>query len=638
MCGIVGILEFSKDEINAELLIKMRDTMVHRGPDGSGIWISPSKKVGFGHRRLSILDLSDDAAQPMSNAAQTIWVTFNGEIYNYLEIRKELEEIGSYEWKSKNSDTEVIVHAFEEWGIDCVYKLRGMFSIGIWDELKKELWLIRDRIGEKPLYYSFYQEKLSFASEIKAILTDPKISRSVNEEALFHYLSFLTSPAPLTLFEGINKLPPATWMKVSEFGDCELFNYWDPLDHLVNLENKSESELADKLLNELTNSVNLRKASDVPIGIFLSGGIDSSTNVALFSNNEKEGVKTFSIGYAGEYGTYQNELDYAKLVADTFGAKYHERRLTQNDLIKFLPEMVRLQDEPIADPVCVPVYYVSKLARDNGVIVCQVGEGADELFFGYTNWKLILSLQTADTLPVPKVVKIVCMTILKAAGKENSKPYEWLRRGSLGLPIFWGGAEAFTHTHKMKVLSPRMRDKFQERSSWEVIRPFWERFSLRSKEGPFINWMTYLDLMYRLPELLLMRVDKMAMGASVEGRVPFLDHKFIEYAMSIPSKLKFKNNILKYILKKAVRGVIPDEIIDRPKQGFGVPIYEWFNEELGEKALAELKTFCDKTDYLSYDEILKIKKSGNGALLWYLFNFALWWNEYINEDKLKLEK
>jgi len=240
MCGIVGVLEFAKGEVAEELLVKMRDTMVHRGPDGAGTWISSSKKVGFGHRRLSILDLSDDAAQPMSNEAKTIWVTFNGEIYNYQEIRKELEEIGSYQWKSKNSDTEVIVHAFEEWGIDCIYKLRGMFSIGIWDELKKELWLIRDRIGEKPLYYSFYQDKLSFASEIKAILADPKRSRSVNEEALFHYLSFLTSPAPLTLFEGIHKLPPATWMKVGQDGECEFFKYWDPLDHIENLEDKSE--------------------------------------------------------------------------------------------------------------------------------------------------------------------------------------------------------------------------------------------------------------------------------------------------------------------------------------------------------------------------------------------------------------
>jgi len=631
MCGIVGTLVFTNSTftITERYLTKMRDTMVHRGPDGGGIWIDEKGQVGLGHRRLSIIDLSEAAAQPMCNEDGTLWVTFNGEIYNHAEIRAELEQIGGHQWKTDHSDTEVILHAFEQWGIDCLHKFRGMFAIALWDTKERELWLIRDRIGIKPLYYSIHNGRITFASEIKALLQDPNQKRAVHEEAFYHYLSFLTTPAPQTLFDGIKKLPGGTWLRIREDGQIRENRYWDVLDYTTPLIGVSEEEIAEQLLAELRNAVKLRKVSDVPVGVFLSGGIDSSTNAALFSKGEGQPVKTFTIGYQGDYQTYQNETHYACRMAKFVGADYYERLLTIDDLIDFLPQMVHLQDEPIADPVCVPVYYVSKLARDNGVTVCQVGEGSDELFWGYPSWKILLQLQRYNALPFPQILKQFGLTGLRLFGKDQSLYYEFLRRGVANLPIFWGGAEAFTEAQKQRFLSPRLRKQFANLTSWEVLEPIRERFEQKAWEKSHLNWMTYLDLNLRLPELLLMRVDKMSMGVSLEGRVPFLDHKFVELAMSIPESVKTKNGTLKYILKKAVRGLIPDELIDRKKQGFGVPIYEWFFDQLGEKTRKELDEFCDRTNFLDRDEVMRLIEQRHSSQVWYLLNFALWWKEYI---------
>jgi asparagine synthase (glutamine-hydrolysing) len=462
------------------------------------------------------------------------------------------------------------------------------------------------------------------------LLADPEQERAVNEEAFFHYLSFLTTPAPQTLFAGINKLSAGTWLKVSAHtGKISEHRYWDVWDCTTPLTHLSEEEVVSGVLSELRTSVQLRQVSDVPVGVFLSGGIDSSTNAALFSEQSKEPVNTFSIGYKGTYSSYQNELHYAKEMADYVGAKYHEKLLTMDDLLDFLPQMVRLQDEPIADPVCVPVYYVSKLARDNGTIVCQVGEGADELFFGYPSWKIKLNLQRYNNIPGLKWFKRLAMNVLERADKKHTLYYELLRRGVADLPIFWGGAEAFTEEQKRRLLSPRLREQFANRSSWEVIKPIWDRFKEKAWDQSIFHWMSYIDLNLRLPELLLMRIDKMSMGVSLEGRVPFLDYKFVEYALSIPSKLKTKRGQLKYILKKAVRGIIPCKMIDRKKQGFGVPVYEWFFDELGERTRQELKDFCLETDFLDYSEVERLINQGQGPQVWYLLNFALWWKEYI---------
>jgi asparagine synthase (glutamine-hydrolysing) len=630
MCGIAGVLTFRDDRfrVTAEYVTRMREILHHRGPDGGETWVDSEGRVGLGFRRLAIIDLSDAAMQPMKNEDGSVVVLFNGEIYNHAAIRAELEGAGGHVWRTDHSDTEVIVHAFEEWGIDCLQRFRGMFALAIWDARERVLWLARDRIGIKPLYYSVHHGRLTFASEIKALLADPEQERAVDEEALSHYLSFLTTPAPQTLFKGIKKLAGGTWLRVTDGGAIRGQRYWDVWEHTDPLVDATEDEIAERVLDELRTSVRLRKLSDVPVGVFLSGGIDSSTNAALFSEGETE-VKTFSVGYSADYDSYKNEFEYARMMAARIGADHHEVVLSEQDLLDFLPTMVKLQDEPIADPVCVPVYYVSKLARDNGVVVAQVGEGADELFWGYPSWRTLLNLQRADDLPVPRGLKRLGVGVATAAGRGNRREVEYLRRGSAGLPIFWSGAEAFVEAEKQALLSPRLREEVGDLTGWDAIQPIHDRFLEGRWEDSRLAWMSYVDLNLRLPELLLMRVDKMSMGVSLEGRVPFLDHEFVALAMSIPEKVKTTNGTLKYILKKAVRDVIPAELIDRPKQGFGVPVQEWIKGPLGEQARRDLDDFCTNTDYLERDEVMRYVERNDGAETWYLLNLALWWKEYI---------
>jgi len=631
MCGLVGALVFNDRSfrVSESYLTRMRDSLVHRGPDGAGLWIDSGGRIGLGHRRLSIIDLTDAARQPMANEDETLWVAFNGEIYNHAAIRSELEAMGGHRWRTDHSDTEVILHAFETWGITCLEKFRGMFAIALWDVRRQELWLIRDRIGIKPLYYSLHHGRLTFASEIKALLQDPEQPRALHEESLFHYLSFLTTPAPQTLFDGIKKLPGGTWLRVRADGTMDELRYWDVWEHTSPLIGKSDAEIADRVLAKLRESVALRKVSDVPVGVFLSGGVDSSTNAALFSQGETQPVRTFTIGYDGEYPSYRNELSYARFMAERVGAEHHERLLSLDDLMAFLPRMVALQDEPIADPVCVPVYYVSQLAREHGVIVCQVGEGADELFWGYPSWKTSKMLEELNQWPVPSLVKQLGLHALQWLGQGESVHDERLRRGLLKQPVFWGGAEAFPEALKQRLLSPRLQRRFRTLTSWDVIRPIHERFKAKAWEQEPLQWMSYLDLNFRLPELLLMRVDKMSMGASLEARVPFLDHEFVQLAMSIPEAVKTRGGVVKTLLKQAVRGVIPDAIIDRPKQGFGVPVHEWMGGRLGTLMQDTLADFCDQTDILEKTAALDLVRKQRDPRSWYLFNLALWWKEYL---------
>ena len=634
MCGIVGVFNFNNQEIiNEELLVKMRDIMIHRGPDDFGLWISGNRKTGLAHRRLSIIDISKCASQPMSNEDNSIFIVFNGEIYNHQEIRPELEKKG-HKFKTDHSDTEVILHAFEEWGVECIQKFRGMFAFAIWDERKKELLLVRDRIGIKPVYYTNSEGRFIFASEIKSILVDAKIKREVNTEGFYNYLSFLTVPAPQTMFKNIYKLSAGCYLKISGNGNIEIKKYWDVLDYTNPLLNVSEEEIAEKILDELKTSVRYRKISDVPVGVFLSGGIDSSTNLALFSEGRSEKVSAFTIGYEGDNKSYENEFKYAKLMATIINTDYHEKILNIDDFINFLKTLIFHQDEPIADPVCFPVYAVSKLAKENGVTVCQVGEGSDELFMGYPGWKTILDLYKLSNKFNNSLLKKFGLFSLGLAGKKKKSYYEWLRRASENEPIFWGGAEAYFENEKNNLLSKKINKDFKEYNSYEVIKPIYNNFMEKAWEKTPLSWMSYIDLNLRLPELLLMRVDKMSMAVSLEARVPFLDHKFVELAMSIPQEIKSKNGDLKYILKKAVKGVIPDEIINRKKQGFGVPINEWFFEKLGSFTYGKLKDFSKKTDYFNIEYMDKIIVKGNtekhnSDKLWYLLNFALWHEEWI---------
>lgn len=631
MCGIVGSLSITskKTKISKAGIEKMRDSMIHRGPDGAGVWMHPKGLGGLAHRRLAILELNELAAQPMISDDETVVLTFNGEIYNHLDVRKKMGDF--INWRTKNSDTETVLRAYEMWGINCLEHFRGMFALCIWDEKVNKVFLVRDRIGIKPLYYSEVNGKFNFASEIKALLEDSDQPREVNEQGLFDYLSFLTVPAPNTLFRGIYKLEPGTYLEVCPgSGLANKVKYYEVLDNITEpAATFNEIDECKKILAQLREAVSLRALSDVPVGVFLSGGIDSSSNAALLSQVQENKVRAFSIGYDGDYETYVNELGYASQAAEHVGAIYKERKLTQTNLIDFLPLMTKLQDEPIADPVCVPVYYVSKLARDSGVIVCQVGEGADELFIGYPGWKTKYELQKLANVPFTLPVKKALARLLVLLGKDKNVLFEALIRSARGQPVFWGGAEAFTDKQKKKLLSKSMREKIADRTSWDSIKPIHDRFKTKDREGSTLNWMTYLDLNLRLPELLLMRVDKMSMGVSLEARVPFLDHKMVELALSLPSKRKIKSGRLKHLLKEAVSGLIPDSIINRKKQGFGVPVYEWLFDELGDKIEAEIEEFCKRTDYIDLAAFKELFAAKPGAQVWYLYNFVLWWNMFI---------
>ncbi len=636
MCGIAGMLAFDRGTatVNETVVTAMREALRHRGPNGGQTWVDSSGRIGLGHRRLSIIDLSPSAAQPMANEDGTLRIVFNGEIYNHASLRAELSQSGRHRWATDHADTEVILHAFEEWGIDCVHRLRGMFAFGLWDAREQALWLVRDRIGIKPLYYGATHDRFVFGSEIKALLECPDQRRAVHEEALFHYLSFLTTPGTQTLFDGIFKLPAGTWLRVGADSRMREQRYWDVWDAAKPIQDTSDEALAERVLAELRTSVKLRKLSDVPVGVFLSGGLDSSTNAALFSEGESRPVQTFSIGYDRDYAGYANELHYAAAMAERIGADHHERRLTRDDVVDFLPQMVHLQDEPIADPVCVPVYYVAKLAREHGTIVCQLGEGADELFIGYPNWLQALDRQRYDDLPIPRLVKALGGSALRAAGYDHAWQYEYLRRASRGEPLFWGGAESFSDSDKRRLLSPRLREKFCGLTSWDALAPIRADFLAKAHEPSPLNWMSYVDLRLRLPELLLMRVDKMTMGVGLEARVPFLDHEFVALAMSIPSARKAPGGRLKHLLKTAVKDLVPREVIERRKQGFGVPVDDLFAGRLSQIAQTELTRFCDETDLLDRDAVLQLVRTGQGSKTWYLLNLAMWWRHFIAGEPL----
>lgn len=634
MCGIVGILRQrpEAEPIDAGRLAAMRDSMAHRGPDGSGLWIDPDGRIGLGHRRLSIIDLDQRANQPMVSADGRFALSFNGEIYNYREIRRDLEAAGVTDW-STSSDSEVLLKAFRRWGIECLKRLRGMFAFALWDAANAALWLVRDRIGVKPLYYAVRAGRLTFASEIKGLLTDPGQPRSMDEESLFHFLSLMTTPAPRTMFDGINKLPGGCWLRADAGGRVEVRRYWDALEEAQKIRTdlpNSEARIVDAVRAELTTAVAYRGVADVPVGVFLSGGIDSSTNAALFARCERRTIKTFSIGYEGRFASYRNELHFARKMAHRIASAHHERLLSLDELLALLPRIVHLQDEPIADPVCFPVYCVSELARRNGISVAQVGEGADELFAGYPAWRRLLRLH-GMTKSMGPVGGALAKLGLSAIGKGDGYLAETLRRREAGEPFFWSGAEIFVGDRKQRLLSARMRQRFSGRSTSECVSEILGRFRELTPEDSALNWMTYVDVNLRLPELLLMRVDKMSMGVSVECREPFLDHKLVGLALAVPTKIKLSGNTPKSLLKRAVRGLIPDQLIDRRKQGFGVPIKEWFLDGLGPVVRDEIDAFMQATDVLDAAAVNRLFAEQDGVHLWFLYNLAAWHRHFIRE-------
>ena len=477
MCGICGILSISSGfDASEPTVVAMRDTMVHRGPDDAGADSWGDGRVAFGHRRLSIVDLSPAGHNPMPNEDQTVWITFNGEIYNHRALRSELEAKG-HRYRS-NTDTETIIHLYEEEGPRCVERLQGMFAIAIWDERRQELFLARDRLGIKPLYYTQPHGGFAFASEIKALLAHPAVSPDLDEEAFFHYLTFVCTPAPLTMFKGISKLAPGERMIVRTDGSTSSDIFWSPMSDTAvrEVSEMSEAEMEERLLTLLRASIEKRMMADVPFGVFLSGGVDSSTNVALMSELMTEPVRTFSVAFK-EYEQY-NELQYAREIAQRFGADHHEIVIDWNDLESFLPEMIFHQDEPIADWVCVPLHYVSRLARENDTIVVQVGEGSDELFHGYDLYINAARFRRRFWEPLQRVPA----PLRRGTGRAATELARRVGRGEVHvLPVaeaaagrlpFWGGAICYQGAIKERVLA---KNGHRIPDSYDVVERFWSR-------------------------------------------------------------------------------------------------------------------------------------------------------------------
>lgn len=635
MCGIFGVAYFDNRVVNKETINHCRDvsTMKLRGPDGKGTWISKDNRIGFAHRRLSIIDLSEEAKQPMFNQNNNVVLTYNGEIYNHKEIRKELEKLEKYEWKTDHSDTEVILHAYEEWGINCLKKLRGMFAFAIWDASKNELFLVRDRLGIKPLYYSFISKGIIFSSDINAILAYPEIKREINEDAVFDYLSFLTVPAPNTLFKGIRKLENSTYIKIDKDFQIHQKRYWDMFEKNNHFESATEEDFSKTILKEFQKSVQIHKESDVPIGVFLSGGIDSSLNAILFSEESNTKVQTFTIDFDSITSNYTNESEYAKILSKKIGAKHFVKTVNVEEILQLLPELISYMGEPLADPVSAAQYFVSKLARENNMLVCQVGEGMDELFVGYPGWIKMKKYLELTNIYFPSFIKNIIYKLSSFVYGADSLKTEWLRRYANGNILFWGSNDIFTHYSKKKLFNNRLNHKFVNNDSWNIIKKHYIRYKSNNHETYFYDWMAYLDLNLRFPDLLLPKVDKMGMAVSLEARVPFLDHKVVELSMSIPENIKMKDKHRpKDFLKRNLIGILPSEILNRKKIGFVLPINDWFKDDFKENVIYTVLNFVRKTDIFEITEIKKVLANESKIKIWTLYTLALWWSIYFDEE------
>jgi asparagine synthase (glutamine-hydrolysing) len=640
MCGICGVWEYGAARGNVEraLVERMRDEMPHRGPDDAGSLVFDEGRGGLGFRRLSIIDLSEAGHQPMHGCTDQLWLVFNGEIYNHASLRQGLIERGHV--YASRTDSETILHLYEERGLDFVNDIEGDYAIAIWDAQREQLAIVRDRVGVKPLYFYHKTGRFIFASEIKAILQHPAVTPDVDEESLYHYLTFLTTPAPSTLFRDIQKIPAGHMLTVSRDGTIKLKQYWDALPP-AELNDRSDEEHKREILRLLRDSIRKRMMADVPFGVFLSGGVDSSANVALMSEQMSRPVETFTVGFRDE--GYLNELDSARRIARDFQTNHHEVIISEPEMTKFLPDLVFHQDEPIADPVCVPLYYVSKLARDSGTIVVQVGEGADEIFSGYENYVRHLRIyekfwQHAERVPLGlrRAASAVTRPALEATGRKRAA-IELIRRLGADEPLFWGGVVVYDETFKPRVLSKRMREQMSGHSSLEIVNLYLDHIEHERPHSDFLSRMTYLELKLRLPELLLMRVDKITMATSVEARVPFLDHHLVEYAMGLPRALKVEGKSGKHILKRALEEILPKDLLYSRKRGFGAPVREWFRNGLGEWFDSHLmNSTMRRRDFFDYKFIARLldeHRRGThewGFHLWALLNLSLWYERWID--------
>ena len=625
MCGIVGELHFHGQPVQAKTIERMRDCIQHRGPDDAGLFIDRS--LGFGFRRLAILDLSPAGHQPMSTPDGQLTIIFNGEIYNFQILRQGLEK-KKYQFQS-HTDTEVILALYQEYGLDFVQHLRGMFAIALWDASRERLILVRDRLGKKPLKYYLDQEGIIFGSELKAILEHPRVPRQVDNVAIHHYLTYQYVPCPRTGFLAIHKLPPAH-MAVIEGGTIKIHKYWSlnttPID-------RPTSDWIPMIQHELSESVRLRMISDVPLGAFLSGGIDSSAVVAMMARHSSQPVKTFSIGF--REASY-NELPYAAQIAKKFGTD-HTEFVVDPQAVDILPKIAWHYEEPFADSSALPTYILSELTRQH-VTVALNGDGGDENFAGYERYPIFGLAMRLGRLPRP-LLGVVHLSARLIKMMYANTLTDRLDRFSASLQY----PAAQRYQEYMRYFSDRMKQENytpEFASSISSVGSSWTLLDEIMKSIPSADPITQAvttDIQTYLPDDLLVKVDIASMAWSLEGRSPFLDHKFMELCAPIPSHEKIQGRQKKVILRSALRGTVPDEILDRPKKGFGVPIEHWFRGELYPYVREHLLDgrFAKRNIFQPKFVEQLVTRHARGRVsyayqLWALLMLELWYEQYFD--------
>jgi asparagine synthase (glutamine-hydrolysing) len=630
MCGIAGLIHYGSGERADRATIKrMTDTIAHRGPDGEGVYVDGP--VGLGHRRLAIIDVAG-GLQPMTDPEERLCIVFNGEIYNFPELRAHLETLG-YQFRTR-SDTEVVLYLYQELGPRCVEQLRGMFAFAIWDKVEQRLFLARDRVGKKPLYYADLGHTLLFASEAKAILAHPAISRQVDLAALDDFLTYQYVPAPRSMFHGISKLPPAHYMVVEE-GKVRVTRYWDL--NFLEKQRLSDRDALERMRPLLEEAVRIRMISDVPLGAFLSGGVDSSLVVALMARQSAQPVKTFSIGFTDQA---YNELPYARKVAEMYGTQ-HEEFICTADLVGVVPKLVWHFDEPFADSSAIPTYYLSQMTRRH-VTVALNGDGGDEGFAGYERYLGNRYVRLYKTLPRSVRSRLVgpLLDLLPESAARVSllRRLKWLNAASLSPRgrEYSHSMTIFRADERAEVLS---REVFAELSGRDALAYMLDFYNAPHLPDDDVDRMLYSDTMTYLPGDLLVKVDRMTMAHSLEGRSPLLDHKVLEFAASLPGSQKLRGTNLKYLLKKLGEELLPHDVLYRPKQGFGVPIASWFRNELRDWVTDLLAQPAVAHDgLLRADAIARLVQEhttgrvNHGHRLWALINLELWYRMFIRRE------
>ncbi len=615
MCGIAGIFEFEATAaVSAEVVARMCEVIRHRGPDDQGVYCCGP--IGLGARRLSIIDLAT-GHQPIHNEDQSVWVVFNGEIYNFLQLRPLLEAKGHRFYT--NTDTEVIVHLYEEYGPDFVQHLRGMFGIALWDARMRRLLLVRDRLGIKPLYYWKQPHRLLFGSELKCLLEFPGTRPSVDLEALSRYLSLGYVPEPDSIFQGVRKLPPGHLL-IAGPGRAREEQYWE-LPWPEESAPPSEEECCERLRELLQESIRLRLVSDVPLGALLSGGIDSSTVVAVMSRLMDRPVKTFSIGFAEKDFS---ELDYAHRVAQHLGTD-HQELVVEPEAVQLVEQLMGYFDEPFGDPSAVPTFLVSQLARQS-VTVALSGDGGDELFAGYDRYPEASRQQLFDRLPRSFRKHVLLPLSQRLPYRMYGKNY--LHRIALddGLERYMDAA-MLPLPMKEQLVSPDFCTQIHSLDCSAVLR----RFVPNGHRRPLLDRIVYLDTKAELPGDILTKVDRMSMAHSLEVRVPLLDHVFVEYVARLPMAYKLRGSDTKYIFKKAFGQLLPPEILHRPKMGFALPLRHWFARDMHDYLRDAL--FDSRALGRGYfrpaflDRLVREHSTGrrdNSYLLWRLLALEIW--------------